>query len=194
MSRKHRSGSMKPHSSSNSREQKRAQFTTPARKKNNTAVALTVIAAVLLAIIVYVIVGDFDGRPAATPIPSLPSARNTAASPEGDILIPISDISGKARFFDFTASDNRRVRFFIMKSSDGAYRAALDACDVCYEAKKGYYQEGNDMICRKCGRQFPSELINEVSGGCNPVGLPLMAEGDAIRIKAREIESRRSYF
>ncbi len=187
---------MKPHSSSNAREQKRAQFTKPAQKKNNTAVVLTVIAALLLAIIVYALMGDVNGRPAATPIAitNLPSAHNAAASPDGDILILSSDVSGNARFFDFTASDNRRVRFFVIKSSDGKYRAALDACDVCYEAKQGYYQEGDDMICKKCSRQFPSTLINEVSGGCNPIGLPLVSEGDTIRIISRELESRRSYF
>lgn len=196
MSRKHPSGSKRHHPMSNSRERKRAQFTKPAQRKNNTAVILTVVAAVLLAIAVYAVMGNLDGRPAVTPIAATnpPSAHNTATSPDGDIVIPASDVSGNASFFDFTASDSRRVRFFVMKSSDGAYRAALDACDVCYEAKKGYYQEGDDMVCKKCGRQFPSALINEVSGGCNPVGLPLVAEGDSIRIKARELESRRSYF
>jgi hypothetical protein len=64
-----------------------------------------------------------------------------------NILIPISDVNnGKAKFFDYTASNKTSVRFFVIKSSDGVYRAALDACDVCYAAKKGYYQDGPPVV------------------------------------------------
>jgi uncharacterized membrane protein len=65
---------------------------------------------------------------------------------------------------------------------------------MCYHAKKGYHQEGDNMVCNNCGLKFPSSGINEASGGCNPVGLPRTVEGDYIVIKASEIESRGGYF
>jgi hypothetical protein len=46
-----------------------------------------------------------------------------------------------------------------MKSADGVIRAAYDACDVCYRERKGYHQEGDDMVCNNCGRHFPSTSI-----------------------------------
>jgi uncharacterized membrane protein len=130
-----------------------------------------------------------------SPHPAQPAGRNTDTPVAADIRIPLSEIeNGKAKFFDYTTSDNRSVRFFAIKSSDGVYRAALDACDVCYAAKKGYYQDGDNMICKKCSRQFPSALVNEVHGGCNPIGLPRAIDGDTLVIKASELESRKTYF
>ena len=111
-----------------------------------------------------------------------------------DIRISLSDLGGTAKFFDYKLSDNKPIRFFVIKSSDGVYRAALDACDTCYHAKKGYHQEGDDMICNNCGLHFHSAQINEVHGGCNPVGLPRTIEGNQLVIKASELESRGSYF
>ena len=81
-----------------------------------------------------------------------------------------------------------------MKSSDGQYRAALDACDTCYHAKKGYHQEGDDMICNNCGLKFHSSLINKVAGGCNPIGLARTIEGDQIVIKASDLERGGRFF
>lgn len=190
------------------RQHKRAQFSSPAQQKTNKTTVTLVIALVgLLAVVMYLLLGGINERPASTNVratspastrpaqPAQPASLNAGAPVGGDIRIPLSDIeTGKAKFFDFTSSDNRSVRFFAIKSSDGVYRAALDACDVCYAAKKGYYQDGDNMICKKCSRQFPSALVNEVSGGCNPISLPRTVDGDALVIKASELESRRSFF
>ncbi len=81
-----------------------------------------------------------------------------------------------------------------MKSSDGVYRAALDACDVCFAAKKGYRQEGDDMVCNNCGNHFHSAQVNEVRGGCNPVGLERKVNGDRLDLNAKELEAGASYF
>ena len=60
---------------------------------------------------------------------------------------------GKARHFSLAAGDGITVNYFVLKSSDGVIRAAFDACDVCWPAGKGYYQSGDVMICRNCGRR-----------------------------------------
>jgi len=78
---------------------------------------------------------------------------------------------GKARHFSYEAGQNLTIKYFVIKSSDGVIRAAFDACDVCWPAGKGYYQSGDSMVCRNCGRRFASVLVNEVKGGCNPAPL-----------------------
>ena len=78
---------------------------------------------------------------------------------------------GKAQHFSYEAGQNLTIKYFVIKSSDGVIRAAFDACDVCWPAGKGYYQSGDFMVCRNCGRQFASVLVNEVKGGCNPAPL-----------------------
>jgi len=141
------------------------------------------------AVIAYVMMSASPDAPA-------PAVVATADKSGGanDIKIPLAELSDKARFFDFKTADNSAIRFFAVKSSDGAYRVALDACDTCYHAKKGYHQEGDDMICNNCGLKFPSAKINEVHGGCNPISLPRAVEGDHLVIKASDLESRKQFF
>jgi uncharacterized membrane protein len=111
------------------------------------------------------------------------------------VAIPVAGLSdGKAKFFNYTTADKTQMRFFAMRSSDGVYRAALDACDVCYREKKGYTQDGDDMVCQKCGQRFHSALVNEVTGGCNPVAIARTVAGDKLVIKTSELESRKIFF
>ena len=87
----------------------------------------------------------------------------------------------KARHYAYKGQDVT-IKYFILKSSDGIIRAAFDACDVCWPAGKGYYQDGDSMVCRNCGRRFASVLVNEVQGGCNPAPLKRRIEGDQLVI------------
>jgi len=100
---------------------------------------------------------------------------------------------GNARHFEYKAA-NMTIKYFIMKSSDGVIRAAFDACDVCWRAGKGYYQVGDHMICRNCGRQFASVLINEVKGGCNPAPLNRNVQNGNLIIKVKDILDGAQYF
>lgn len=100
---------------------------------------------------------------------------------------------GQARHFEYVHG-KQTIRYFILKSSDGILRAAFDACDVCWPAGKGYYQEGDHMVCRNCGRRFASVRINEVKGGCNPAPLDRKMEDDKLIIKVEDIQQGRQYF
>ena len=86
------------------------------------------------------------------------------------------------------------IEFFVLKSKDGVVRAAFNACDVCYPAKKGYTQDGDHMICNNCGRRFPADQINVVQGGCNPSPLIRSVEGDTLIIDAEDIIAGAGYF
>lgn len=106
----------------------------------------------------------------------------------GQITIPLSQVSdGQAHHFSYKG-DGTTINFFVLKSDDGVVRAAFDACDVCYRAKKGYSQDGKDMVCNNCNMRFESNKINEVQGGCNPApierkvanGQLLIAEADLV--------------
>ena len=100
---------------------------------------------------------------------------------------------GKARHFQHVAGEFN-IKYFVLKSSDGIIRAAFDACDVCWPAGKGYYQEGDYMVCRNCGRKFASVLVNEVKGGCNPAPLNRRVENGKVVIEVKDILDGRQYF
>ena len=170
------------------REGKRAQFAQEAEggSNRNTVKILALVAVALVAVVAYVVAGAGGERAAAV-------AGGLKVAGE-EVSLPISELSGKARFYEYRAASGKTVRFFAMKSSDGVYRAALDSCDVCFEAKMGYHQEGDDMVCNKCGNHFHSSQINEVRGGCNPVGLERTVSGDRLVIKSAELERGVEYF
>ncbi len=176
---------------SDTRAKKKAEFADGSRPNNRTTLMLVAVLALLAGVGAYLVLNSSSDHPAATSVATQPAA----GSPDSrDIRISLSDLSGTAKFFDYKLSDNKPIRFFVIKSSDGVYRAALDACDTCYHAKKGYHQEGDDMICNNCGLHFHSSQINEVHGGCNPVGLPRTIEGNQLVIKGDELERRGMYF
>jgi uncharacterized membrane protein len=101
---------------------------------------------------------------------------------------------GKAKHFEVKTHNDITIKYFVLKSSDGVIRAAFDACDVCWPSGKGYFQEGDNMVCRNCGKRFASVKINEVKGGCNPAPLARRIEGESLLIQAADIQAGQSYF
>ena len=118
----------------------------------------------------------------------------TMTPTNGSISIPLSDINdGKAHHFKVQASDGTQVTFFTLKSRDNVIRAAIDACDVCYKAGKGYFQEGNFMVCENCGQKFASNRINVIKGGCNPAPLRRKVVKDQLVINMSDIDANSWY-
>ncbi len=105
----------------------------------------------------------------------------------GEVRIGVGDVNdGKAHYYSYE-NGGKTIKFFVVKSSDGVIRAAFDACDVCFPAKKGYSQEGDFMICHNCGRKFHSSRVNVVEGGCNPAPLNRETVGEELVIKVADI-------
>ncbi|MEM4137855.1 MAG: DUF2318 domain-containing protein [Candidatus Anstonellaceae archaeon] len=106
------------------------------------------------------------------------------------IVIPLQEISTKAKWYNYSFS-GKNIRFFVLKTSSGSIKAAFDACDVCYLSNKGYRQEGNFMVCNNCGNKFPIEQLgkeNNLSGGCWPGYLKFRILGDYLLIEKSILE------
>lgn len=110
------------------------------------------------------------------------------------VKIPLKTIdSGKALFLSME-SEGRQLFYFALKSPDGAYRAALDTCDVCFRTNRGYRQEGDQMVCNNCGQKFACDKIGEVKGGCNPHPLAHKEEAGFMVIRKADIVAGKDYF
>ncbi len=180
---------MRPNSSE--RENKRARFTAPSSRQVLWRVPLLVGVSGMVLLTILLILGPrWAGR--GQPVPSNPLVVPTA---QGDaIRIPLATLDdGLAHFYSYSVQ-GARVRFFVIRTSDGVVRAALDACDICYLAGKGYRQEGDEMVCNNCGRRFPTRLIGEVYGGCNPVPLRARVEADTVVISVQDLAAGVRYF
>ena len=114
-------------------------------------------------------------------------AHKKVKSVDGSIKIPLAQVSdGKAHHFQYV-TDISTIKFFVLKSKDGVIRAAFDACDVCFPAKKGYTQDGEFMICNNCGRRFHASRINVVEGGCNPAPLKRQVVDQHLVIAVKDV-------
>jgi hypothetical protein len=201
-----------------SRAAKRARFAGQ-EKKSGGASPLVLIAG--LAVVLALIAGAVFAftrpaanaeAPASAPIPPLDSyptgsqglqvsAATLGHDPyplvvaeDGTVRLPLSTFDDhKAHFYTYM-HEGRPIEFFVLKSKDGVVRAAFNACDVCFQSKKGYTQDGDEVICNNCGRRFPADQINVIQGGCNPSPLQRTVEGDTLVIQVEDILSGVKYF
>jgi uncharacterized membrane protein len=125
----------------------------------------------------------------------LSATKGAAANPAAEVVYPVKNFQdGEAQFYSYPAGNGVTIKYFVLKSSDGVIRAAFDACDVCFEAGKGYTQKGDFMVCNNCGRRFASVRVNEVQGGCNPGPLKREVRGDKVVLQVKDILEGNQYF
>ena len=151
-----------------------------------------------LVVVAVVVIGGLAFYLFQTGFDSKPQARTPSVQPEvtaTEVSFPLQAFAdGNAQYFQYPVGNGITVRFFILRSSDGIVRAAYDACDVCWREGKGYYQDGDFMVCRNCGQRFASVKVNEIKGGCNPAPLNRTIVGDKLVIKIADIVQGNQYF
>jgi hypothetical protein len=186
------------------RERKRSKFAPPASKPKPRFTVWLLAGAGLLAVALVAWLLRTNIVPGEAKAGGLPAGASPAG--EGSAMVgdlPVRDGAvrlaastfddGQARWYTYP-NDGVDIQFFVLKSDDGVIRAAFNACDVCFLAKKGYQQEGDEMVCNNCGQRFPSALVNEVRGGCNPSPLERMIEGGEVVIQVDDILAGAHYF
>ena len=176
------------------RENKRAQFTQPAGSGGRLKLVVIVLA--LAGVAGYLVVSNIKGVDDAARPTRAADVKPAGGAGAGEVRVPLKDLEGgKAVFFEPKLASGKPVRFFVVKAADNTDRAALDACEVCFHAKKGYEQKGSDMICRNCGRNFAiGDIGPHNEDGCHPIALQRTVEGDHLVIKTSELEKGTSYF
>ena len=103
------------------------------------------------------------------------------------VKIPLDSVTNKMQKFDYNAN-GIKVTYFVVKGTDDKIRTAFDACDVC-GGSKGYHQEGNDVVCNKCGLSFSILGLGTKNkgAGCWPSYLSHEIKDNEIIIKISEI-------
>ena len=188
------------------RESKRARFTEEPKRSTGLIWVLAVIAVVAVAAaIVYFVNTESRERTApparreqssTAPAPQSQPAAMTPIEADGDVYrLPLASISQQAAFFRAETA-NGSVPFFAVRDASGEVHVALDACQSCYTAKKGYTQRGGAMLCRNCGLTFPVAGITEMGdrGGCHPISLPSKVDGASVVVARAAVEEGVKWF
>ncbi len=118
-----------------------------------------------------------------------PALYQNAPVKDSRIVIPLNDISdGKVHFYTYGKS-GKRINFFVRTDGKGTVSSFYDACFTCYKKKKGYRQEGSDLICKECSMKFGlAEEKWEEKDGCNPIYLKSVIENSSLIIDTAVIE------
>ena len=134
--------------------------------------------------------GNSDSQDTDTPTPQEPPIQTA-----NEVTIPLSEIITTPVFYTHDA-DGVEVSYFAIRDSDGEIHAAFNACDICFGAKKGYRQDGDDMLCINCGNKYAIKGLGTKNtvGGCWPSYLPIEVNGENIIIKTSDLEAKSDMF
>ena len=119
----------------------------------------------------------------------LPVEHNKVTAANNEVRIPVNEVNdGKAHFFTYKKS-GKRINFLVRTDGKGNLSTYFDACFTCYKRKKGYRQEGTDLVCNECRMKF--RLADEKwdnTGGCSPILLKSIIDKGYLIIKTEDIE------
>ena len=113
------------------------------------------------------------------------------ASSSGLIKIPTERLADHKLHRFAVTEDGDTVRLIAILDSSDTVRVGLDACLIC--GNQGYYQDGQNVICRNCGSAIYVPTIGQ-AGGCNPIHIDYVVEGNAVVISDSSLAAAAKYF
>jgi len=191
-----------------------------ANSKNTTVFLLVVILVVVRVVGLMAVFGNNkDGAPAQNDSSSLANSPSSASNKDdnepitaaflgskgtsltaqdGALYIDESTVNdGNLHAFNYLSpSENKFIYFFVIRASDGTYRAAANACEVCFGSKRGFTQVGDLIRCDNCRTTYTKDQIALQKGGCNPVPInkSVPITGAQLVLSVNEVESVANYF
>ncbi len=164
------------------------------QRKKRTQKIIVATSLSIIAILSLVIVISMPGNP-NDQIQNSEIAAPSDVISQTEVSIPLSEVGSNAKFYSYE-SNGIEIRYFAVEGSDGNVHVAFDACDVCYDAKKGYRQNGDVMHCINCGKEFAINSIgtDNTAGGCWPSFLPTNIDGENVLIGISDLEAKKYMF
>ena len=107
------------------------------------------------------------------------------------IKIPTAQLADHKLHIYVVGENGVDVRMIAILDSSGTVRAGLDACLIC--GHQGYYQDGQNVICRNCASAIYVPTIGQ-AGGCNPIHIDYVVEGDSVIFSDSAVAAAAKYF
>ncbi len=113
-------------------------------------------------------------------------------SPDGDVVrVSLSEL-GDHRIHKYVVPlGGVNVRFFLMTRPDNSLASAFDACGICPPV--GYLQKDEQLICHNCDAPINLATVGQ-PGGCNPVPLDAVVQGDSVLVRVADLAAGRARF
>jgi high-affinity iron transporter len=98
---------------------------------------------------------------------------------DGIVRVPVDQLKDHKLHRYEVLAGGAEVRFIAILDSSDIVRVGLDACEIC--GTQGYYQQGENVICRNCGSAIYVPTIG-MAGGCNPIHLDYLVQDNTLII------------
>lgn len=126
---------------------------------------------------------------------NLPAEHTVVSVRNGEIRLPAKEMrDGKVHFFTYK-KEGKRINFFVRTDGKDNLSAYFDACYTCYRKKKGYREEGSNLVCNECNLKFRlAEEQWDTSHGCCPIAIKSRIEGMELVMSTKDLEKGEKLF
>ena len=109
----------------------------------------------------------------------------------GKAIISTKDIQ-QGELQRYAANVNgTRVRFLLYRKPDNKIASVFDACSIC--GGIGFYKGATGLICKNCAAPINPQSVGE-PGGCNPIPLQSIQNGDSVVISLSDLAQQTGQF
>jgi FTR1 family protein len=84
-----------------------------------------------------------------------------------------------------------RVRFLLYRKPDNKVVSVFDACAIC--GGVGFYKGATGLICKNCAAPINPQSVGQ-PGGCNPIPLQSVQDGDSVVISLSDLAQQTGQF
>jgi FTR1 family protein len=84
-----------------------------------------------------------------------------------------------------------RVRFLLYRKPDNKIASVFDACSIC--GGVGFYKGATGIICKNCAAPINPQSVGQ-PGGCNPIPLQSVQDGDSVVISLSDLAQQTGQF
>jgi len=168
-------------SNASSAERRKAEWTARRERLWMTSVYASSFLFILLVTAQFIYAKSSSSLSPATPV----------SFTNGEVRIAVAQVND-GDLHRFTAqTDKGEIRFWLYKKPDGKIATLFDACEIC--GAVGFYKDGNNIVCKNCAAPINPQTVGQ-AGGCNPVPLKSVENGDYIVITEADLAAGSKYF
>jgi high-affinity iron transporter len=107
------------------------------------------------------------------------------------VQVPVAQLKDHKLHIYQAEGGGKKVRFIAIIDSSDTVRVGLDACQICGD--QGYYQQGQNVICRNCASAIYIPTIGS-AGGCNPIHIDYVVQNNILVISRANLSYAARYF
>ena len=123
--------------------------------------------------------------------PPAPQAIALTPDKDGHVVVSTQGLAeGNLNFYSVDVHGTA-VRFLLYRKPDGEVASVFDACQIC--GAVGFYKGANGLICKNCAAPINPQSVGQ-GGGCNPIPLHSVNQGDSVVINVTDLAAQAGQF